>query len=123
MLNFISKLAVTNNQFLKDAEAYYFFFNCFCSKLHKTHTLPILLPTYFIKVLPLPQKINRFRFHIFGLKYDIKIRPFLYGIFQAEQNFQTRQRERVWNAILVAHPGFLKRMSIQPIPVVYISSN
>ena len=40
----------------------------FAPSYFSTLSLPssLLLPTSFIKVLPLPQKINRFRFHISG---------------------------------------------------------
>jgi len=49
---------------LEEAEAPCFMKNASASDSLKSQMLPISLPASFFKVLPLPQKFNRFRFHI-----------------------------------------------------------
>ena len=64
LLNFISKLVVTNSQFREEAEEHYFlmFFSIMLPlpAPPKNHTLASLFPASFIRVLPLTQKNNRF---------------------------------------------------------------
>jgi len=55
---------------LEEAEAPRFMKNASASGSSKSQMFPSLLPlqSAFFKVLPLPQKFNRFRFHISGCK-------------------------------------------------------
>jgi len=58
LLYFIPKIVAR----LEEAEAPCFMKNASASS--KSQMLPSSLPASFLKVLPLPQKFNRFRFHI-----------------------------------------------------------
>ena len=58
-------VTITNSPISGKAEADYFLTIASASSFFKNHTLPKSLPTYFIKVLPLPRKINRFHHSVF----------------------------------------------------------
>jgi len=62
LLYFIPKIAAR----LEEAKALCFMKNASASISSKSQMLQSSLPASFFKVLPLPQKINRFRFHIPG---------------------------------------------------------